>query len=43
MPEPLEASQKATEDVSDPEPLSGGADALAPSERVPWWRRVFRF
>ena len=43
MPEPLEASQKATEDVSDPKPLSGGADAPAPSERISWWRRVFRF
>jgi hypothetical protein len=43
MPEPLEASQKTTEDVSDPKPLSDGADAPAPSERIPWWRRVFRF
>ena len=46
MPEPLEASQTAAEDPSGPkgkdaQPLSGGADAPAASERIPWWRRVF--
>jgi hypothetical protein len=41
MPEPLEAPQKAAEDVSDPKPTTGGAEASADSERVPWWRRVF--
>jgi hypothetical protein len=41
MPEPLEATQRVTEDAPDAWPSSGGADAPAASERVPWWRRVF--
>ncbi len=41
MPEPLEAPQKATEDAAGPKPTTGGAEASADSERVPWWRRVF--
>jgi hypothetical protein len=41
MPEPLEAPQKATEDAPAPKPTTGGAEASADSERVPWWRRVF--
>jgi hypothetical protein len=41
MPEPLEATQRVTEDASDARPSSGSADAPAASERVPWWRRVF--
>lgn len=41
MPESLEAPQKATGDAPGAPPPSGGADAPAASERVPWWRRVF--
>jgi hypothetical protein len=41
MPEPLEATQRVTEDAPDARPSSGSADATAASERVPWWRRVF--
>ena len=44
MPEPLIASQKATEESPGAWrawPASGSADASAASERVPWWRKVF--
>jgi hypothetical protein len=40
MPEPLEATQRITEDARDDQPPSG-ADAPATSERVPWWRSMF--
>jgi hypothetical protein len=44
MPEPLDAPQQATEDAPGPKKLpSGGADAPAASERVPWWRRMLGF
>jgi hypothetical protein len=40
MPEPLAATQHVTEDApDDARPSSGGADAPAAPERVPWWRR----
>jgi hypothetical protein len=39
MPQPLVAPRKATEDAPGARPPSGGADAPAASERVPWWRR----
>jgi hypothetical protein len=41
MPKPLEASQNATVPTSGPLSASGGVDALAASERVSWWRRLF--
>jgi hypothetical protein len=43
MPEPLDAPQQATEDAPGPKLPSGGADAPAASERVPWWRRMLGF
>jgi hypothetical protein len=43
MPEPLDAPQQATEDAPGPMLPSGGADAPAASERVPWWRRMLGF
>jgi hypothetical protein len=41
MPELLEATQGVTEDAPDARPSSGGADAPATPERVPWWRKLF--
>ena len=41
MPEPQEAPQKATEGAPGPKPTTGGAEASADSENIPWWRRVF--
>jgi hypothetical protein len=42
MPEPLVATKHVAEDAPDDQRSSGGADAPAASEHVPWWRRVFR-
>ena len=42
MPEPLVATQRITEDApEDARAPSGGADAPATPERVPWWRKLF--
>ena len=41
IPEPPKAPQKATEGAPGPEPTTGGAEASADSESIPWWRRVF--
>jgi hypothetical protein len=42
MPEPLVATQRIMEDApNDAQAPSGGADAPAAPERVPWWRKVF--